>query len=149
MGGLLIDSAEAIEPARLTRYFISPYRLSVQTQESDMGLFGWLFGINPPTPVEATKVAEVAEKRIEDRLRDISTILEQRKYSRLLDDELKQLTEDIDKVLEFVSHAISIIEIQNNTDSAKRLVTRLKNVRTRANNVLRKRDAVANQARAA
>jgi hypothetical protein len=115
-----------------------------KSREQKMGIFDfrWLFGQEAQTPEEAVDIAEAAELSIEQRMARISERLKTGGYKRLDDNELQEITADIEKILEFIDHAVTIIEGRTELPAAQTLVRRLRHVRTRANNILKKRQQI-------
>ncbi|HEY7299907.1 MAG TPA: hypothetical protein VH684_18525 [Xanthobacteraceae bacterium] len=71
-----------------------------------LNFFGSLFGVNAQSPNEAAEFAEAASVSIEERMRRVKQALERGGYKRLASDTLRQLHEDLNKILEFVEEAM-------------------------------------------
>ena len=101
--------------------------------------FGRLFGREIKDPGEAAEAAEQAEASIERRLARVAEQLKKGGYKKLADDELRLIREDIEKILEFVDHAITIIEYRREMDPSESLRRRIRYVKTRITKILDER----------
>jgi hypothetical protein len=100
---------------------------------------GPLFGMKPQSPEEAVKIAKVASVRIEERMANVKAALEKGGYKWLPSDTLQRLHEDINKILEFVEEALTILSKAPKLDGLDATLRQLRNVRTRVDSELRKR----------
>ncbi len=101
--------------------------------------FGRLFGREIKNPNEAAEAAEEAEASIEQRLARVAERLKKGGYKKLADDELRLIHEDLQKILEFVDHAITIVEYQREMDPSESLRRRFRYVKTRITKILEDR----------
>jgi hypothetical protein len=91
------------------------------------------------SPKETAEVAEAASDSIEQRMRRVKQALENGGYRGLTSDTLRQLHEDLDKILAFVDEAITILSKAQKLEGLDASLRRLRNVKTRVETEMRKR----------
>lgn len=113
-----------------------------------MGLFdfGQLFGRKVKNPEDAANAAEEANISVEQRMARVSDRLKKGGYAKLADDELREIKSDIEKIIEFVDHAVAIIQARTEIDPAGDLARRLRYVKTRVSNILENRKDLPSKA---
>jgi len=110
-------------------------------------VFSWLSRVlrssRQDPPLRQLQVIEEAEPQIELTLEERLQRLANRSgaYTQRDDNELREIIADLDAVLDIVDSIISVVENVNATEDAKRLRSRLRGRRTRAQNALSRRTA--------
>jgi hypothetical protein len=105
-----------------------------------------LFGSAPETPDDAAAIAETAEHTIEERLLNVKNKIARGGYRSLTETELTELHNDICKILEFVEHALSIIETSRRVEPIDVSLRRLRYVRGRVNTILQEQKTISENA---
>src|SRR5688500_4954675 len=108
-------------------------------------MFAWFSNIlssqGSDTPAEQLEVIKEAipeiELTLEERIRRVAD--RTRNYGQRSEDELKEIVADLDVVLDIMEALVSALENVNAADDARRLRTRLRGARTRAQNLLIRR----------
>jgi hypothetical protein len=94
-------------------------------------------------PEDAAAISETAEHTIEERLLNVKNKIARGGYRSLTKPELTELRNDISKILEFVEHALSLIETSGHIESIDVSLRRLRYVRGRVNTILQEQQTIS------